>query len=77
MSHGKSTPDRHTCGFSAAPSFGLFPEKMLEYGVRPFAIGQAKVIMAYFVLGWILTAIGFINQSLLNINGWTDRSLKA
>jgi len=49
----------HICGFSAAPSFGLFPEKMLEYGVRPFAIGQAKVIMAYFVFGWILTAIGF------------------
>jgi len=47
------------CGFSAAPSFALFPEKMLLYDVRPFAIGQAKAIMAYFVVGWVLTAIGF------------------
>lgn len=46
------------CGFSAAPSFALFPEEMLQYDVRPFAIGQAKAIMAYFVFGWIFTAIG-------------------
>lgn len=53
----------HICGFSAAPSFALFPEEMLEYGVRPFAIGQAKAIMAYFVFGWIFTAIGFYKSA--------------
>ncbi len=47
------------CGFSAAPSFALFPDEMLELGVRPFAIGQAKAIMAYFVFGWVFTAIGW------------------
>jgi hypothetical protein len=45
-----SNLDRDICGFSAAPRFGVFPEKMLEYGARPFAIGQAKAIMAYFVI---------------------------
>jgi hypothetical protein len=51
------------CGFSAAPSFALFPEEMLQYGVRPFAIGQAKAIMAYFVFGWVFTAIGWYKSS--------------
>lgn len=46
------------CGFGAAPSFGLYPEKMIEYGTQPFAIGQLKAIMAYFVCAWIFTAIG-------------------
>jgi len=53
----------HICAFSAAPGFALFPEKMLELGVRPFAIGQLKAIMAYFVLGWIFTAIGFYKSA--------------
>lgn len=54
------------CGFSAAPGFALFPDEMLQYGVRPFAIGQAKAIMAYFVFGWIFTAIGFYKSSSAN-----------
>ena len=47
------------CGFSSAPSFALFPEKMIELGIRPFAVGQLKAIMAYLALGWTFTAIGF------------------
>lgn len=53
------------CGFSSAPSFALFPEQMLELGVRPFAIGQLKTIMAYFVIGWIFTAIGFYKSATM------------
>lgn len=49
----------HICGFSNAPCFAAFPEKMLELDIRSFAMGQLKAIMAYFVLGWVLTAIGF------------------
>lgn len=53
----------HICGFSAAPGFALFPDTLLELGVRPFAIGQSKAIMGYFVLGWILTAVGFYKST--------------
>ncbi len=47
------------CGFAGMPSFALFPAKMIEYGARPFAIGQLKAIMAYLVLGWAATAYGY------------------
>jgi hypothetical protein len=49
----------NTCGLASLPSFGLDPETMLAQGMRPFAIGQAKSVMAYFVLGWFFTAVGF------------------
>ena len=47
------------CGFANAPGFAIYPEKMIELGVQPFAVGQLKSIMIYFIVGWILTAIGF------------------
>ena len=53
----------NTCGLASLPSFGLYPETMLEQGMRPFAIGQAKAIMAYFVLGWVFTAVGFYKST--------------
>jgi hypothetical protein len=53
----------NTCGFATMPSFGLYPDLMLAQGVRPFAIGQAKAIMAYFVLGWVFTALGFYKSA--------------
>ncbi len=53
----------NTCGLASLPSFGLYPETMLEQGMRPFAIGQAKAIMAYFVLGWVFTAVGFYKSA--------------
>jgi len=49
----------NTCGLATMPSFGLYPQTMLAQGMRPFAIGQAKAVMAYFVLGWLFTAWGF------------------
>jgi hypothetical protein len=48
----------HICGFSNAPGFAMFPDKMIEFGVQPFAIGQLKSVMAYMVFGWLFTAIG-------------------
>ena len=46
------------CSYAATPSYSIYPEKMVELEVRPFAIGQLKSIMIYFVVGWILTAVG-------------------
>ncbi len=51
------------CGFAGLPSFALYPEKMLEFGARPFAIGQLKAIMAYLVLGWAATAYGYFRAA--------------
>ena len=53
----------NTCGLASLPSFGLYPETMLAQGMRPFAIGQAKAIMAYFVLGWLFSAVGFYKST--------------
>jgi hypothetical protein len=53
----------NTCGLASLPSFGLYPETMLAQGMRPFAIGQAKAIMAYFVLGWLFTAVGIYKST--------------
>ncbi len=51
------------CGFGSAPSFALFPEKMIAFGSRDFAVGQLKSIMAFFVLGWLFTMLGFFKAS--------------
>lgn len=56
----------HICGFANAPGFALFPEKMIELEVQPFAIGQLKAIMLYFVAGWILTTIGIYKSMNLH-----------
>lgn len=53
----------HICGFANAPGFALFPDKMIELDVQPFAIGQLKAVMAYFVAGWIFTAVGFYKSA--------------
>lgn len=53
----------NSCGFGSAPSFALFPEKMIALGTRAFAIGQLKSIMAFFVLGWLFTTLGFFKAS--------------
>jgi uncharacterized membrane protein len=49
----------NTCGFGSIPSMAVFPEKMIALGTRGFAVGQLKSIMAFLVLGWIFTALGF------------------
>ena len=53
----------NTCGFGDAPSFALFPEKMIALDTRGFAVGQLKSIMAFFVLGWLFTTLGFFKAA--------------
>lgn len=47
------------CGVGGMPGFALYPEKMLALGTHGFAVGQMKVVMAFFVLGWLFTALGW------------------
>jgi hypothetical protein len=44
------------CGMGAVPAFGLYPEKMIEFGTQPFAVRLMYTISFSFVLGWVLTA---------------------
>jgi hypothetical protein len=53
----------NSCGFGGAPSFALFPEKMIALDARDFAVGQLKSIMAFFVLGWLFTMLGFFKAA--------------
>lgn len=53
----------NSCGFGSVPSFALFPEKMIALDTREFAVGQLKTIMAFFVLGWLFTMLGFLKAS--------------
>lgn len=54
----------NTCGLASLPSFGLDPQTMIAQGMQPFAIGQAKAVMAYFVLGWLFTAVGLYKSAM-------------
>jgi hypothetical protein len=47
------------CGVGGMPGFALYPEKMLALDAHGFAVGQMKVVMAFFVLGWLFTALGW------------------
>ena len=53
----------NTSGFGDAPSFALFPEKMIALDAHGFAVGQLKSIMAFFVLGWLFTMLGFFKAA--------------
>jgi len=53
----------NTCGFGGAPSFALLPEKMLALDTQAFAVGQLKSVMAFFVLGWLFTMLGFFKAA--------------
>lgn len=53
----------NSCGFGGAPSFALFPEKMIAHDAQDFAVGQLKSIMAFFVLGWLFTLLGFLKAA--------------
>lgn len=53
----------NSCGFGSVPSFALFPEKMIALGAHDVAVGQLKSIMAFFVLGWLFTMLGFFKAA--------------
>lgn len=46
------------CGIGGMPSFSLRPEKAVELGSAPFAVGQMKAVMVLLVLGWVFTVLG-------------------
>jgi len=46
------------CGMGAVGSFGLYPEKMLEFGTQEIAVDLMYRIMTCMVLGWGLTFAG-------------------
>ncbi len=47
------------CGVGGPPGFALYPEKMLTLEPKFFAVAQLKVVMAFFVIAWLFTALGF------------------
>jgi len=49
----------NACGSGGMPGFALYPERVLELGTGALATGQLKAVMAFFVLGWLLTLLAF------------------
>jgi hypothetical protein len=45
------------CGSAAMPSFLLEPQRVLDLGTLPFAIGQMKTVMALLAAGWLLVLL--------------------
>jgi hypothetical protein len=45
------------CGLAAMPSFGLYPEKMIEFETREFAVRLTATIALCLVCGWVLSAV--------------------
>lgn len=54
------------CGVGSIPGMAMYPEKMLTLEPRFFAVAQMKAVMAFFVLGWLFTAIGV--KQFINLN---------
>jgi hypothetical protein len=49
----------NACGAGGMPGFALDPERVLALGTGAMATARFKVVMAFFVLGWLLTLLGF------------------
>lgn len=48
----------NTCGMLSLPGYGIYPDIMQQQFNYNFVVGQAKVIMLYFILGWAFTLVG-------------------
>ena len=48
----------NTCGTLGLPGYGIYPEQMQQHFNQEFVVGQAKVVMLYFVMAWLFTLIG-------------------
>ena len=55
----------NSCGAMGMPGYGLYPERSLAVDAYPFIIGQVKVIMLYFILGWLSLALSYMLQRKL------------
>jgi hypothetical protein len=49
----------NACGAGGMPGFAVDPERVLALGTGAMATARFKVVMAFFVLGWLLTLLGF------------------
>jgi len=47
------------CGAAAMPGFALEPERMMAMGSQTFAVGQMKTVMSLFLLGWLVSLLGY------------------
>lgn len=54
----------NTCGIGGMPGFALYPEKMARAGTHLLVAGNFKIVMAYFVLGWLLTTLGLYRANV-------------
>jgi hypothetical protein len=48
----------NACGAGGMPGFALRPERMAAIGSQAFAVAHTKIVMAFFVLGWLFTLLG-------------------
>jgi len=49
----------NVCGVGGMPGYAIYPERMAAIGSQALAVANLKVVMAFFVLGWLFTLIGF------------------
>lgn len=47
------------CGVGGMPGFALYPDRMQQAGTHFLAVANLKSVMAFLVLGWAFTLIGF------------------
>ena len=50
----------HTCGVGGMPGFAIQSDHVLVAKSYPFIVGQLKVVMLYFILGWGFTLVSYI-----------------
>lgn len=55
----------NSCGMAGMPGYALYPERSLEVNAYPFIIGQTKVIMLYFILGWLFILLSALARKKL------------
>jgi len=46
------------CGAAGMPGFAADPGRMIAAGSHAFVVGQLKIVMGFFVLGWLFTWLG-------------------
>ena len=51
-----------TCGLGGMPAFGLYPEKALKFNSVSTGVALSKQVMVLYIIGWSLTAAGYIMQ---------------
>ena len=51
------------CGVGGPPAYVLYPNKMIDFNTLPMAIIIMKIVMIYFILGWIFTLASFYKKA--------------